>query len=124
MARVNIHDRSTLERAYPVDDFTRDAQRNETTDATLHGVRIGRAPDDDGWFELERASRYTGETEAPHFLAPTRRVADPRETPLPRPDHGYSRFLDDIVAAAKRYGFKPEKSPGAGEPRLRGLRGG
>ena len=42
MARVNIHDRSTLERAYPADDFTHDAARNETTDAL---VEVGFDPE-------------------------------------------------------------------------------
>jgi hypothetical protein len=124
MARVNIHDRTTLERAYPAADFSRDALRNETTDAIRHGVRIGRAPDKDGWFELESAARHAGEPEGAQFLAPTRRPADPRKTPLPHPTDGYSQFLDDIVVAAKRHGFKPEESPGPDEPRLRGLRGG
>ncbi|HEX3884124.1 MAG TPA: hypothetical protein VHW66_15820 [Stellaceae bacterium] len=124
MTRANIHDRTSLERAYPADAFARDASRNESTDAIRHGVRIGRAPDKDGWFELEHAARHAGEAEAPHFLAPTRRVADPRETAVPEPEHGYNQFLDDIVAAATRHGFKPEESPGTGDPRLRGLRGG
>jgi hypothetical protein len=124
MARVNTHDRTTLERAYPAEEFARDAARNETTDAIRHGVMIGRAPDQEGWFEIECAARHAGEPETPYFLAPTRRVADPRETPVPHPDHGYGEFLGDIIAAAKRHGFKPEESPGAGEPRLRGLRGG
>jgi hypothetical protein len=112
MARVNIHDRTMLERAYPADDFTRDAHRNETTDAIRHGVRIGRAPDKEGWFELERADRHAGEPEAAHFLEPAQA-------------HGveaYARFLDDIVEAATRFGFRPEESPGQGDARIRGLR--
>jgi len=123
MARVNIHDRTTLERAYPADDFARDAARNETTGAVRHGVRIGRAPDGEGWFEVEPAAQHAGEAEAPNFLAPTRRVADPREQSVPSPDRGYGEFLDDIVATANRYGFEPEESPGRGQdPRIRGLR--
>ena len=31
-------------------------------------------------------------------------------------------FLDDIVDAARRFGYKPEESPGQGDPRIRGLR--
>src|SRR5581483_4466476 len=112
MARVNIHDRSTIERAYPADDFTRDAQRNESTDAIRHGVRIGRAPDKEGWFELERAARHAGEPEAAHFLEPTQA----------RGSEAYARFLDDIVEAAKRFGYRPEESPGPGDARIRGLR--
>ncbi|HEY1797713.1 MAG TPA: hypothetical protein VGG57_16495 [Stellaceae bacterium] len=112
MTLVNVHDRSTLERAYPADDFRRDAQRNETTDAVRHGVRIGRAPDRDGWFEVERAARHAGEAEAANFLEPA----------LAHGAQAYSRFLDDVIEAARRFGFKPEDSPGQGDQRIRGLR--
>ncbi len=112
MARVSIHDRTTLERAYPADDFTRDSHRNETTDVIRHGVRIGRAPDKDGWFELERAARHAGEPEGAPFLAPTQTAGD----------EAYAQFLDDIVDAATRFGFRPDESPGQGDPRIRGLR--
>lgn len=113
MTRANIHDRTTLERAYPPDDFRRDALRNETTDAIRHGVMIGRAPDDEGWFELEPAARHAGEIEGACFLAPALAAQQP---------DGYAHFLDDVVAAAGRFGFKPEESPGQGDPRIRGLR--
>jgi len=112
MARANIHDRSTLERAYPADDFTRDAQRNETTDAIRHGVRIGRAPDKDGWFELEPAARHAGEAGGAYFLAPAQAHGAA----------GYAGFLDDIIDAATRFGFRPDESPGQGDARIRGLR--
>jgi|SRR6185437_622955 len=112
MTRANIHDRTTLERAYPADDFARDAARNETTDAIRHGVRIGLAPDKDGWFELERAARHAGEAQDQHFLLPARTAGD----------EAYSSFLDDVIEAAKRFGFKPKESPGQGDARIRGLR--
>ena len=112
MTRANIHDRTTLERAYPADDFARDAARNETTDAIRHGVMIGRAPDKDGWFELERAARHVGEAEGRHFLTPARTAGD----------EAYTQFLNDVIDAARRFGFRPEESPGRGDPRIRGLR--
>jgi hypothetical protein len=112
MARVSIYDRSTLERAYPAEDFARDAARNETTDAVRHGVMIGRAPDKNGWFELERAARHAGEAEGKHFLEPAQAHGS----------EGYARFLDDIIDTARRFGFRPEESPGPGDPRIRGLR--
>jgi len=34
----------------------------------------------------------------------------------------YAAFLDDIIAVAQRFGFKPEDSSGRDEPPLRGLR--
>lgn len=52
---------------------------------------------------------------------------DGRDSPAtrsaqPNPRQGYEDFLADIVGAAQKFGFKPEKSPGRDEPRLRGLR--
>jgi hypothetical protein len=116
MTVANIDDRASLERAYPEGSFASDAAQNELVPNTvLHGVRIGSAPDDSGCFELERASRHVGEPETPHFLAPAQEgLADRRR--------GYDQFLDDIVAAAKRSGFRQDESPGLGEVRLRGLR--
>jgi len=131
MTRVNANDRGSLERAYPADAFASDAAQNDLAPNQLvRGVRIGAAPDAEGWFELERAARHAGEPEAPYFLAPARRGEElvdqgrsPSQTAPPRPDEGYGRFLDDIIAAAKRYGFRREDSPSR-DPRLRGFRGG
>jgi hypothetical protein len=114
MAKVNVNDRTSLEQAYPADAFASDAAQNEVPSAVQHGARIGSAPDADGCFELERASRHAGEPETPNFLAPAL-----AETQQPG---GYSRFLDGIVAAAEQFGFRKEESPGRGDPRLRGLR--
>ncbi|HWD57753.1 MAG TPA: hypothetical protein VG308_05720 [Stellaceae bacterium] len=132
MAKVNANDRATLERAYPADAFASDAARNErSTEQLMHGVRIGSAPGSAGWFELERAARHAGEPETPHFLSPIRRREEltdqgqvPSQVAAPQPDDGYNRFLDDIVAAAWRFGYRAEQSPGRDEPRLKGFRGG
>jgi hypothetical protein len=134
MARININDRAALERAYPQDAFASDAARNERVPNPLqHGVRIGSAPDADGWFEMERGTRHTGEPETAYFLTPARRAEElvdrrgysaPVQVAAPAPGRGYAQFLDDIVAAAERFGFRKEDSPGPGDVRLRGFRGG
>jgi hypothetical protein len=132
MTKVNIHDRASLEQAYPRETFASDAAQNDLAPNELvHGLRIGTAPDEDGWFELEPATRHAGEPKTPNFLAPARRTAElvdrgrysaPEQTAPPEPDDGYARFLDDVVGAARRFGYRPEESPGIGDPRLRGLR--
>ncbi|MBV8777475.1 MAG: hypothetical protein JO032_18405 [Alphaproteobacteria bacterium] len=132
MARANINDRISLEAAYPAERFARDAAQNDVAPNQLvRGVRIGSAPDEAGWFDLEPAARHVGEPETPHFVAPARRVeplvergrySAPRETAAPDPDDGYRRFLDDIVDAARRFGYRAEASPGIADPRLKGLR--
>jgi hypothetical protein len=115
MAKANIHDRLSIARVYPADAFARDAARNEQPAALAWGVRILSAPDAAGDFELDPGPQHVGEAGGAPFLAPQRRVADLD------PNSGYRRFLDDIVAAS-RSGFRPEESPGPGDPRLRGLR--
>jgi hypothetical protein len=67
------------------------------------------APDESGCFELERAARHVGEPETPYFLAPHN-------------GQDYDRFLGDVIAAAQRYGFRAEETPGQGDPRIKGLR--
>ncbi|MFZ2003540.1 MAG: hypothetical protein WB697_10885 [Stellaceae bacterium] len=107
---VNANDRETLEQAYPAEAFASDAAQNEPAAATLHrGVRIGSAPDAAGWFELEPATRHAGEPETPNFLAPAQAAR-------------HAQFLDDIVAAARRFGYRAEESPGPGDARIKGLR--
>ena len=133
MARANINDRSSLEQAYPADAFANDAAQNERSPHELrHGLLIATAPDDEGWFELTRAKRHAGEPETPHFLTPARRTEElvargehhaATQVAPPDPARGYTQFLDDIVAAAKRFGFRADRSPSR-DPRLRGLRGG
>lgn len=134
MAIVNVNDRGSLECVYPEDAFARDAAQNErASNELLHGVLIGSAPDDTGCFELDRATRHVGEPETPHFLAPTRRDEElieegdhhsPRQVAPPQPTAGYSQFLRDIIETAQRVGFRADQSPGYGEPRLKGFRGG
>ena len=131
MAKVNANDRASLERAYPADAFAGDAARNErSTEPLVHGVRVGSAPDAAGWFELEPATRHAGEPETPHFLTPIRRREEmtdqgqaPSQAAPPQPGDGYSRFLDDIVAVARDFGFRREDSPSR-DRRLRGFHGG
>ena len=123
MAKVNVNDRGSLERAYPAEAFAADAAQNErVASPVLRGVRVGSAPDKDGWFELERAARHAGEPETPYFLAPVLRAEEPQPVATPEPSRGYGQFLDDLIAAAKRYGFRVEDAPGPGDARLRGLR--
>jgi len=40
----------------------------------------------------------------------------------PDPTEGYQEFLDALVAAARQFGFRPEKTPSRDDPRIRGLR--
>ena len=132
MARANIHRRDTLEEVYPPDAFAGDAAQNGRTASTvLRGIRILSAPDATGDFDLERATQQVGEAVSASFLAPHRRedriLAAGRDSPTtvsanPDPREGYEAFLADIVAAAQRFGFKAEESPGRDEARLRGLR--
>jgi hypothetical protein len=132
MPKANINRRGTLEAIYSPETFASDAAQNGRVPSTmLHGVRILSAPDAAGDFELERATQQVGEAVSAGFLTPHRRedrtVDAGRDSPTPaavdpNPQAGYAAFLDDIIAAAQRFGFKPEDSPGREEPRLRGLR--
>ena len=132
MPKANIHRRSTLEAVYPPDAFASDAAQNGRVPNTiLSGVRVLSAPDAAGDFELERSAQQVGEALSANFLTPHRRedrtVDAGRDSPTavsaePDPQAGYAAFLDDIVTAAQRIGFKPEESPGLAEPRLRGPR--
>ena len=97
----------------------------------LSGVRILAAPDAARDFDFERATQQIGEAASASFLAPHRREERTQDagrdspTPVsadPDPRAGYEAFLDDIVAVAQRFGFKPEDSPGPGDSRLRGPR--
>ena len=132
MAKANIHRRNTLEEIYPPDAFASDAAQNgRVPNTVLSGVRILSAPDAAGDFDFERATQQIGEAASASFLAPHRREDGTqdagRDSPTtvsadPDPRAGYEAFLADIVAAARRFGFEPEDSPGRDEPRLRGLR--
>ena len=133
MAHANIHDRASIALLYPPDAFAADAAANDRHRVdVLHGVRILSAPDAAGNFALERAKQHTGEVPQAIFLAPFHRAtASEHAAADPDPHHGYEAFLDDIVRAARRHGFRAEASPGPGEdpltgrpgdPRLRGPR--
>ena len=123
--KVKIEDRAALERAYPPDAFAADAARNAATASeAVSGVRILSAPDNAGEFSFERGSRQVGETASAVFLAPYRRRGNAGEPEAASSDSraGYQAFLDDIIDAARRLGYKPEESPGQADPRIRGLR--
>jgi hypothetical protein len=132
MTRANIDRRDSLEEAYPPDAFASDAAQNGRAPAELiRGVRILSAPDAAGDFELERTTQQIGEAASTVFLAPYRRedrlVSAARDSPTtqsadPDPKEGYVSFLADIVAAAQRFGFKVDETPGRDDPRIRGLR--
>jgi hypothetical protein len=132
MPTANIDSRASLELIYPPDAFAQDAARNgQVTNQVALGIRILSAPNAAGNFETERAGQQVGEAVPPTFLAPHRReerlINAGCESPVaqsaqPDPQEGYQAFLADILAAAQRFGFEPEKSPGRDEPRLQGFR--
>jgi hypothetical protein len=140
MPTVDPNDPTSLERAYPIDAFTRDAAQNaRTAVAEVHGVRItaGAAP---GSFEVVPAKRHAGETPSDGmsiFLAPHRSneatvVAEahagyggPQAVAAPRPASprgDYEAFLERVAEAIRTADF-PEPI-GRHDDRLKGLRGG
>jgi hypothetical protein len=124
MTSVKIGDRAALEAAYPRDAFAADSARNAPAGEREYGVRILSAPDDAGAFSLERGMREIGEAGEAVFLAPQRPfggAANPAAATADL-DDAYRAFLDEIVAAARRRGYRPKASPGPGDPRIRGLR--
>ena len=125
MAKANINDRGSIERAYPPDAFALDAADNDKQpgNQVLHGVAIRSAPDAQGVFELERAARQVGEAGGALFLAPFRRsMGRDFATTAPDPAAGYDGFIDEIIAAAPCYGFREADAPGVGDERLQGPR--
>jgi hypothetical protein len=122
--QANINDRSSIERTYPPDAFARDAAENDRSRIEiLKGVRVASAPDADGNFALEPGSHYTGEVPGTVFLAPFHRRTPKEHTgDDPDPRHGYDAFIDEIIDAARRHGYRADGSPGPGDQRLRGLR--
>jgi len=123
-ARANINDRRSIELLYPPDAFARDAAENDRHRIEiLKGVRIASAPDAAGNFVLEPAAQYAGEVPGALFLAPFhRRTADEFASDDPDPRHGYDAFIDEIIDAARRHGYRAEESPGPDDQRLRGPR--
>ena len=120
MATANIADRAGLERIYPAEAFASDAAQNDDLASGLErGVRVLSAPDAGGAFGVERATRQVGEAPAASFLVPRRRQAGSGD---PDPQAGYAEFLNDVVGAARRFGFEAKDTPGQGDRRIRGLR--
>lgn len=140
MPTADPEDPASLERAYPLAAFERDAARNALPAATeLHGVRIGPAAGGEG-VELACVARHAGETAASDdvlFLVPHR--ADGAVTASdgqpgyggPQPGEGpsaastrqaYEAFLARIAETVRNARFQPPI--GLGEERLKGLRGG
>jgi hypothetical protein len=124
MDKANVHDRRSIERIYPPDAFARDAGENDRARiAMLKGVRVVSAPDDNGDFEVSPAAQYSGEVAGTVFLAPFhRRATSEHGAANPDPHHGYDEFIDDIIEAAWRHGYRAAASPGPGDARLRGER--
>jgi hypothetical protein len=112
MATTNLHDRASIERVYPRDVYASDASENERRQSgVLKGVRITEVAD------------QAGEAPGAVFLAPFHRVTTQEDASAePDPRQGYEAFLDEIVEAAQRPGFRREASPGPGDVRLRGPR--
>lgn len=121
---ANIHDRASIERIYPREAYASDASQNERhKPATLRGVRITEAADKDGNFGVQPAAQHAGEEPQAAFLAPFRRATAAENAARdPDPAQGYEAFLDEIIEAAQRLGFRAEASPGRDDPRLRGPR--
>ncbi len=124
MPQANINDRRSIERIYPPDAFARDAAENDRPQIEiLKGVRIASAPDGDGNFALEPAALFSGEAPSTLFLAPFhRRTAEEHADDDPDPRHGYDAFIDEIIDAGQRHGYRAAESPGPGDERLRGAR--
>jgi hypothetical protein len=124
MPTANLHDRGSIERVYPCDAYTSDASQNERQKpAVLKGLRITETADEAGDFSIEPAAGHVGEVPGAIFLAPFHRVtAEENAGAEPDPRQGYEAFLDEIIGAAQRPGYRAEASPGPGDARLRGPR--
>jgi hypothetical protein len=123
MPKANIHRRHSLERIYPPDAFANDAAQNgRTIGEVVRGVCILSSPDAVGDFDLELATRQVGEVASPTFLAPSRTADHSEDLRVPDPSAGYQQFLDRVLAAAQRFGFTAEETPGRNDARIRGLR--
>jgi hypothetical protein len=115
---VNIHDRSSVEAAYPRAVWEQEAMANSAAEAeVLRGILIQKHADTDGNFQITRAARQVGEKEGDIgavFLCPYIEQAHDRlapvagayggypEAPRAKADHGaeYHRFIDRVITAA------------------------
>jgi hypothetical protein len=140
MAKASIHDRRSIERVYPREDFEREAGENADAKATVHrGIRILSPVDGQGVFEAERASRHVGEADPlgdTVFLAPFLQdtSAAPSDSAYGGPGAGdavaagarkandYGAFVERVVSVARSARFKP--AIGKDDERLRGFHGG
>ncbi|MGH7098150.1 MAG: hypothetical protein ACREE4_10905 [Stellaceae bacterium] len=123
--KANIGARHSIAQIYPPEAFAVDSAQNQKQPANpiAQGVRIVSAPDRSGAFEPARARQNvgeTGESAGAIILAPFRPLAGDAIANDPRA--GYEAFLDEIVRAARQFGYRRELSPGPGDARLRGLR--
>ena len=142
MCRVNVYDRSAIERFYPRDAFDRDSRRNADARAAVwYGVSIVSSPDANGDFDLARASHHVAEHNPesdvvfvfPHnwrgndawMLDPDYGKPQEKGDALAATQDegdGYDAFVDRIIDNAKSAKFKP--AIGFQESRLRGFHGG
>ena len=124
MSKANINDRQSIERVYPAEAYAADASENDRhKQEVVKGVRILSAPDAAGNFEFNAATQQVGESPGAVFLAPFHTATAEDQAPAnPDSRHGYDGFIGDIIEAATKFGYRPEQSPGARDPRLRGPR--
>ena len=137
MAEIDLDDRASLERLYPLDAFEHDGAQNSLANAAVrHGLRIMSGPDSAGHVAVTRARQQVAERDPEGdtiFLAPqaategagdgSRGVAPGQaETAPSGPDpHAYRAFIDGVIATARSAKFK---TPLGRDERLRGFHGG
>lgn len=146
---ANINNRPSIEQIYPISAFAVDAAQNAKQPANelVRGIRILSVPDKDGVFEMARGTKHVGEVHADAFLAayrtlcglhmfaashqslgsnpgafPTSRIGQPYALMNPDPRHEYESFIDVIIVAASKVGFRRSDSPGRDDVRLQGPR--
>jgi hypothetical protein len=139
MSRVEIGDRSSVERIYPREAHDEDAAENARPKAQVHhGVRISSPGNKSAGFELTRASMHVGEAESAQdtiFLFPVRIMQAPASTgydaagqstgaagPTNTSGDAYEEFIARILDAARTADFLDPI--GSGEERLKGFHGG
>jgi predicted TIM-barrel fold metal-dependent hydrolase len=115
---ANIDDRSSIERAYTLEQFRQDANRNSIQNSVvLHGLTLVSPPDESGAFHLQHAERQAGERDLTGyaiFLPATGCGGD-----LDADRAEYATFIDRVIEAARKV---REVQPA--DERLRGFHGG
>jgi len=123
---ANVRDRRSVEEIYPQEAFAFDAGINSRARTTIHnGVRILSSIEENGDFEIERASRQIGETgrgpDAAIFLSPNlisaadALVEGGGYGTTSQRKHGaqghkaadYHAFIDSITEAARQADIRP-----------------